>query len=142
MPTWIFYAAGTAIFLATADVFVKLAAGKLSNSVALLLYGSTTFLAGLSWVIWERSQGTAQYAQPLGVVFGIGVGVAFTFVTVGLYTTFAAGAPISLASPFIRLGGLLLASVAGILLLGEPFNWRYALGVLLACGGIYLIITR
>ena len=142
MPIWIYYAAGTAVFLATADVFVKLAAGKLSNSVALLLYGCTTFLVALSWVIWERSQGIAQFAQPLGILFGVGVGIAFTFVTLGLYTTFAAGAPISLASPFIRLSGLLLASLMGLLILGEPFNWRYVLGVLLACSGIYLIITR
>ncbi len=142
MPTWIFYAAGTAVLLATADVLVKFAAGKLSNSIALLLFGCSTFLISAVWVVLERARGTPQLAQPLGMLVATVVGITFTFVTLGLYTTFAAGAPISLASPVIRLGGLLLASMVGLLLFREPFTWRYAIGVLLALSGIYLIITR
>jgi len=142
MPAWIFYAAITAITLAGADFFVKLAAGKLSNSVAVFIYGTCTFLFGLGWVLWQRFQGVPQYAQPAGVLAAVGVGLAFSFVTVGLYTTFAAGAPISLASPFIRVVGLLLASLIGLTLLGEPFSWRYAIGMLMAMGGVYLIVTR
>ena len=41
---WIPYALITAFALAAADFFVKLAAGKLSNSLALLIYGSSAFL--------------------------------------------------------------------------------------------------
>ena len=139
---WIVYALATALALASADFFVKLAAGKLSNSLGLLIYGSCTFLFGLGWVVWQRSQGTPQFAQPSGIGASIGVGVAFSLVTLGLYTTFGAGAPISLASPVIRLAGLLLASIAGLALLQEPLTWRYVVGVGLACSGIYLILTR
>ena len=60
---WILYALGTALALAAADFCVKLAAGKLSNSVALLLYGSCTFLTGLGWVLWQRAHGVPQHAQ-------------------------------------------------------------------------------
>lgn len=139
---WLVYASATAVALATADVLIKLTAGKLSNSVALLLYGCCTFLAGVSWVLWERSQGGTLYAQPSGIVTGLGVGIAFSCVTVGLYATFGAGVPVSIGSPVIRLTGLLLASLAGILFLQEPVTWRYALGMLLVWGGIYLILTR
>lgn len=140
--SWLLYASFTALGLATADLCIKLAAGKLSNSVALLLYGSCTFLTGVSWVLWERIQGVPQHAETLGVMAALGVGIAFSAVTVGLYITFAAGAPISLASPFIRLSGLLLASLAGLILLKEPVTWRYLVGLVLACSGVYLIITR
>ncbi len=140
--SWKVYALMTAIILAMADFLVKLAAGKLSNSVAMLLYGVCTFLIGLSWVVWQRTQGTPQYAQPAGVLAALGVGIVFSFVTLGLYATFGAGAPISVASPAIRLGGLILVSLVGLTLLGEPLTWRYVVGMLLACGGIYLIITR
>ena len=139
---WIPYALGTALALAVADLFVKLAAGKLSNSVALLLYGSCTFLTGLGWVLWQRARGVPQHAQTSGILAALGVGVAFSAVTLGLYATFGAGAPISVASPFIRLGGLLLASLAGLVLLQEPLSWRYVIGMLLACSGVYLIVTR
>ncbi len=139
---WIPYALGTALALAVADLFVKLAAGRLSNSVALLLYGSCTFLTGLGWVLWQRACGMPQYAQTSGILAALGVGVAFSLCTLGLYATFGAGAPISVASPFIRLGGLLLASLAGLVLLREPLSWRYVIGLLLACSGVYLIVTR
>jgi transporter family protein len=139
---WLLYAAGTSIALALADFFIKLASGKLSNSVALLIYGSCTFLFGLSWVVWQRVQGVPQFAQTPGVLAAAGVGITFSLVTLGLYASFGAGAPISLASPLIRLSGLLFASAAGILVFHEPLSWRYVLGILLSCGGVYLIITR
>jgi transporter family protein len=139
---WIPYALLTALALAAADFCVKLASGKLSNSVALLLYGSCTFLSGLGWVLWQKLNGVPQHVQMPGVWAALGVGVSFSIVTVGLYATFGAGAPISLASPVIRLGGLLLAAIAGLVLLREPLTWRYAIGLALAVGGIYLIVTR
>src|SRR3990172_3040320 len=110
---WIPYALITAFALAAADFFVKLAAGKLSNSLGLLIYGSCTFLAGLGWVVWQKFNGATQFAQANGVWAALGVGVSFSIVTIGLYATFGAGAPISLASPVIRLGGLLLAGEIG-----------------------------
>jgi drug/metabolite transporter (DMT)-like permease len=110
--------------------------------VALLLYGVCTFLIGLVWVLWQRANDVPQYAQPAGILAAIGVGIVFSFVTLGLYVTFGAGAPISVASPAIRLGGLMLVSLIGLTLLQEPLTWRYGIGMLMACGGIYLIITR
>jgi drug/metabolite transporter (DMT)-like permease len=97
---------------------------------------------GLGWFLWQRFNGVVHHAQAPAVLASAGVGVSFCLVTAALYATFAAGAPISLASPFIRLGGLLVASIAGMMLWGEPLTLRYAIGMLLACGGVYLIITR
>lgn len=139
---WILYASVSALALACADIFIKLAAGKLSNSLALLFYGSCTFLTGLSWVLFDRISGVSLHAQTNGILAAIGVGVSFSLVTVGMYVTFQAGAPISIASPFIRLGGLLLASAAGFLLFHEPITWRYLLGMVLVLTGLYLIVTR
>jgi drug/metabolite transporter (DMT)-like permease len=141
MP-WMFFAIGAALALAGADICIKLAAGKLSNSLGLFLYGSCTFLTGLSWVLWQRISGVALRAEPSGILAAVGVGVCFSAVTVGLYLTFAAGAPISLASPMIRLAGLLVASLVGLWAFGELFTWRYAAGALLTCIGVYLMVTR
>jgi drug/metabolite transporter (DMT)-like permease len=82
------------------------------------------------------------HAQPLGILAAIIVGITFSLVTLGLYVTFGAGAPISVASPLIRLTGLVLASIIGLTFLREPLTARYVLGVILACLGIYLIISR
>ena len=139
---WLLYASLTAIALATADFCVKLASGKLSNSLAMLFYGCCTFLTGLIWVLWQWGRGTLQYAHPVGILAAIGVGVAFSGVTLGLYATFGAGIPVSIGSPTIRLGGILLASLAGLILLREPLTLRYVIGMLLVCSGLYLIVIR
>jgi drug/metabolite transporter (DMT)-like permease len=139
---WIVYAMCTALALAVADFLVKLTVNHLSNTIAMLLYGSCTFLFGLAWVLWQHIHHVPQYVRPLGILTGIGAGVAFSLATLGLYSTFGAGAPISLASPTVRLGGLILASLAGLLLLREPLTRRYVLGMLLAVSGVILIVTE
>ena len=139
---WISYAIGSAVALAAADFFIKMAAGKLSNSLGLLIYGSCTFIAGLSWVLLDKIRGVGLHAQTVGVVSATGVGVSFSLVTICLYLTFGAGAPISLGAPFIRLGGLIIVSLAGLFILHEPLTWRYAIGMILSISGVFLIITR
>ena len=140
---WMKYAVLAAIALASADVCLKLASDKISHSVGMLLYGSCTFLTGLGWVLWLWAKGVPQQTQgAAGILPAIGVGISFSCVTLGLYAAFGTGAPLSSASPVIRLGGLLLASLVGLVLLREPISWRYAIGVFLACAGVYLIITR
>ena len=139
---WIKYALVTACALAAADLCVKVAAGRLSNSLAVLVYGSCTFSTGLAWVLWQWARGVPQHAQVSGILASMGVGFAFSGVTLGLYVTFSAGAPISLGSPVIRFGGILLTSIAGLILFREPLTLRYVIGMLLVCSGMYLILTR
>jgi drug/metabolite transporter (DMT)-like permease len=38
--------------------------------------------------------------------------------------------------------GILIASMFGILLLHEPFTWRYLLGLILTVAGVALIVFR
>lgn len=140
--TWTLYAFIATMALAGADICVKLASGKVSNSIGLLIYGSCTFLAGLGWVAWQRLTGLTLTARPEGVVAAVGVGICFATVVASLYLAFSAGAPISVASPVIRLGGLLLAGFVGLTLFREPITLRYVAGLVLSCAGIYLIITR
>ena len=139
---WIQYALLTSLALASADFFVKLASGKLSNSLAVLIYGCCTFVAGLTWVLLEKVQGIPQFFQISGLLAAIGVGISFSGVTLGLYTTFGADAPVSVAVPAIRLGGVLLVSLAGIIVLREPISLEYVIGVTLVCLGMYLIVKR
>lgn len=139
---WIKYAAITACALAAADLCVKVAAGRISSSFLMLIYGCCTLSTGLAWVLWQWTRGVPLHAQLSGILASMGMGFAFSGVTLGLYVTFSAGAPISLGSPVIRFGGILLTSMAGLILLREPLTLRYVIGVILVCGGMYLIITR
>ena len=69
------------------------------------------------------------------------VKLAFSAVTILLYVTFAR-VNVSIGSPVIRLTGIVLASLLGILILREAVTWRYALGVALAIAGVALIVLR
>ncbi len=140
--SWIAYAGFTALALASADLCVKLASGRLSNSLGVLIYGGCTFLVGLGLTGWQWWRGGPMYAQAAGVLAAIGVGVSFASVTLGLYVTFGAGVPVSVGAPVIRIGGIIMASLAGIALFHEPVTARYLAGMLLVCSGLYLLIWR
>lgn len=140
--TWVLYASIAAASLVVADVCLKLAAGRITSSLGVLLYGTCTFLTGLLWVLWDYSHGIAVRAELSGILYAIGVGVAFSAVTVSLYATFTAGAPVSVASPFIRLSGVVVISLIGLAVLKEALSVRYVIGMVLAVVGLYLIVTR
>ncbi len=136
---WLISALFTICALASADILIKLTAGKVSNSLALLFYGSCTFLAGLGWVVADLLRKEKFFAQPLGIVTAIGVGIAFASVTFGLYMTYAK-APISIASPTIRIGAIVLVSLVGVFFLKEKASLLYLVGIILAISGIALMV--
>jgi drug/metabolite transporter (DMT)-like permease len=141
LARWLPYALACSLFLATADFFIKLASSKISASLGMFIYGATTFLAGLAWVSYLKITGKPLLITPTGLLYAIAVGIAFSTVTALLYITFGR-VSVSLGSPTIRLLGILFASVLGILVLHEPFTWRYALGVVLTIAGVALIVLR
>jgi uncharacterized membrane protein len=138
---WLPYAFLCSIFLASADFFVKLASNKISSSLGALIYGATTFMIGLIWVGYLKLTKQPLLVTQQGLLYSIAVGLAFGAVTSLLYITFAR-VNVSLGSPTIRVMGILIASLFGILLLHEPFTWRYLIGLILTVAGVALIVFR
>lgn len=138
---WLPYALACSLFLATADFFIKLASSKISASMGMFIYGATTFAVGLAWVSYLKITGRPLLITWTGLLYSIAVGMAFSFVTILLYLTFAR-VSVSLGSPTIRVLGIVIASLLGILILHEPITWRYTLGVILTIAGVALIVLR
>lgn len=138
---WLPYALLCSFFLAGADFFVKLASNKISSSMGMLIYGATTFTFGLIWVSYLKVTKQPLLITRPGLLYSILVGLAFATVTALLYLTFAR-VNVSIGSPTIRVTGILLASMFGILLLQEPITWRYLIGLLLTVVGVALIVFR
>ena len=132
------HAIASAAALGAADLFVKMAAGKVPTSLGTLIYGSVAFGVGLTWFLVDRARGTLQPASQSGVAYALGVGVAFSIVAVALYGAFRAGGPLS---TWFRLSGLLVASVCGVVIWHEPVTARYIAGLGLTVIGVYLIVT-
>lgn len=138
---WLPYAMVCSIFLASADFFVKLASNKISSSMGMLVYGATTFTVGLLWVSYLKLTKQPLLITQPGLLYSLAVGLAFSGVTILLYLTFAR-VSVSVGSPTIRVMGILIASLLGILLLYEPFTWRYLIGLILIVVGVALIVFR
>jgi drug/metabolite transporter (DMT)-like permease len=138
---WFPYALVCSIFLASADFFVKLASSRISSSVGMFIYGATTFTVGLIWVGSLKLTHQPLLITRQGLLYSLAVGVAFSSVTLLLYLTYAR-VNVSIGSPTIRVTGILLASMFGILLLHEPFTWRYLIGLILTVAGVALIVFR
>jgi len=138
---WLPYALACAIFLAAADFFIKLASSKISASMGMFIYGATTFTVGLLWVSYLKFTGQPLFITPTGLLYSIAVGAAFSGVTILLYLTFAR-VSVSIGSPTVRVIGIVITSLLGILILREPFTLRYAIGLILTIAGVALIILR
>jgi len=93
------------------------------------------------WVSYLKITGGPLLVTRPGLLYSIGVGLAFSAVTILLYLTFAR-VSVSLGSPTIRIMGIVIASLLGILLLKEPITWRYVVGVFMTIGGVALIVFR
>jgi uncharacterized membrane protein len=141
MMRWIPYALACSVFLASADFLLKLASNKISTSLGVLVYGTITFVIGLVWVGYLKLTKQPLFMTQQGLLYSIGVGIAFGTVTILLYLTFAR-VNVSLGSPTIRVMSILFASLFGILLLHEPFTWRYLIGLILTVCGVTLIVFR
>ena len=107
----------------------------------MFIYGATTFTVGLLWVSYLKLTGQPLLVTGMGLLYSIAVGMAFSIVTILLYVTFAR-VSVSLGSPTIRVIGIVIASLMGILILHEPITWRYVLGVILTIAGVVLIVLR
>ena len=138
---WLPYALLCAVFLASADFFLKLASNKISASMGMFVYGVTTFVVGTIWVGYMKITKQPLLITQQGLLYSLAVGVAFSTVTILLYLTFAR-VSVSLGSPTIRVMSILIASMFGILLLHEPFTWRYLVGLILTIAGVALIVLR
>jgi bacterial/archaeal transporter family protein len=141
MMRWLPYALACSIFLAAADFFIKLATNRIASSMGMFIYGATTFTVGLIWVSYLKFTGQSLLITLPGLLYAIAAGLAFSCVTILLYLTFA-HISVSLGSPTIRVMGIVIASLLGVLLLHEPLTWRYALGVMLTIAGVALIVLR
>lgn len=127
--------------LALADFCIKQSSGRISPSLGTLIYAVTTIAIPLVWTLWTEAQGGLQVTQE-GVLWSIGTGIAFSVFTGMIFFVFSAGVNLSIGSPVIRMGGIVIAATLGILVFREGINWQYVIGFVLAAIGIFLVVTR
>ncbi len=127
--------------LALADFSIKQTAGKISPSLGTLIYGFVAVLPPLIWTIWTFTHEPLMVTRD-GVLWSMLTGLSFGVFTGLLFLLFSQGINLSIGTPVIRMGGIVLAATLGILVFREGLNWQYVIGFILAVIGIFLVVTR
>jgi len=138
--TIFFFLAGMAV-LGFADFSIKETSGKISPALGTLIYAVVAILPPLLWTLWTRTHEPllitregAMWAAVTGIAFGVFTGIMFLL--------FSMGVNLSVGTPVVRMGGIAVAALLGILVFREGWNWQYIIGFALAAVGIFLIATR
>ena len=138
--TIILFLIGMAI-LAFADFSIKETSGRITPSLGTLIYALVAAVPALMWVFWTRAHEPIVITSQ-GLFWAVATGLSFGVFTGLMFLLFSQGVDLSIGTPVIRMGGIVLAATLGIVILREGLNWQYVMGFVLATAGIFLVATR
>jgi len=135
---WIIYALGAISAVAVSDLFRKLGSNLKDPFLSNLIFqiGSITTAVTL-WLIFSRKF----ESNNIGILYAIVGGILISIFTTFSFKALELGPGVSTVIPIIRVGGVLLVSILGIILFRDKFTWSLILGILLATTGVYLIFS-
>lgn len=113
-------------------LFVTIGTYLIAASVALL-----TFLL----MFKQELNSTLISVQRLWPFFLVG-GVALAVGVSSHVYTFRVGAPLSVATPILVSGIIILTSLIGFTLFNESFSFKWVIGIIMIIGGIILLLWR
>lgn len=138
--TWVLVGAAIA-GIALADLAMKQSGGRISPSAANLVIAVTALLLPAAWAAIDSQRQEVRLSW-IGVSWASIAGVALSAVAGLLLVIFDRGLALSVGTPIVRAGGLVLAAALGMILLGERADLRSIAGLLLTLVGILLIASR
>lgn len=138
MPWFIFAIAamGTA---AAADLFRKIGAQISDPFVANLFsqIGSLS-MAVILYLFFSRKL----VDNPSGISSALLAGVFISISTALFFKSLSLGPGVATVSPTIRIGGVLLVVIFGLILFREKLTWNLITGILLTSTGLYLLFLN
>ena len=139
MPDWIAYALGAAVFYALHQVFTKLAAPHISDSLGALVVETTAAATIALYLATQWAAGTLnQKAEASGVSYSALTGICVGIGTVLFFLLFQRGAPLSAVPAVLALGAALM-TLAGIAFFGDDASPGRLLGIAMSIGALYLL---
>jgi transporter family protein len=137
--SWLPLALATAVAFGAYNVFIKLGSGKIDQVLGAVVLQVVAALLGGAYLLYLKLAGRALAVSGAGLAFAALAGVAVGLAEILTFVVFARGAPAALATPIIMGGSVLVAALAGLLLLRERVGLSQVAGILLVAGGIFLL---
>ena len=129
------------IFFGAALISIKLTAGKISPSLANVLFVASAIIIQLSALLYAKLKGVSLFASSQGIKISLIGGVFIGFYTIFLFLTFSKFGVVK-ATPFVYIGAISIVVIFGSLFLKEPLNYFKILGLLLAFTGLFLLFKN
>ncbi len=137
--SWIIYAIGAIFSLGIADFFRKLGSSIKDPFVSNLLFQGAGFVTATILFLFfsKKFEG-----DPRGMIFAILGGIFISIFTAFSFKALAVGPGVSTVLPIMRIGGVMLVVLLGIVLLREKLTWNIVLGLIFASSGVYLLFLN
>ena len=134
---WILYALGAISAVAVSDLFRKLGSNLKDPFFSNLIFQIGTFTTAVTmYLLFSRKL----EGNPKGMIYAVIGGILISIFTTFSFKALSLG-PVSVVIPVIRVGGVLLVTVLGIIIFKEKLTLNLVLGVILSTIGLYLIFS-
>ena len=135
---WMLYALGATLAISVSDLFRKLASSQSDPFLNNLVFqiGSIGMAIAL-WLLFSRKV----ELDSTNIVYDLAGGFLIAIFTALLFKSLALGPGVSVVIPFVRVGGLVLVVLLGVVFLKEKFTGTMVLGMALALAGVYLMFS-
>lgn len=139
---WLIYALLTIIFYAGLDFFIKRAAGKIDEYLGAILLNFFAIIPAFIILAIIKFPVKSMFITKPGLAFSILAGLSLGAGTLAFIKLFSTGSNLSLASPMVRIGIMLVTTVLGLLVLREHLSPKQLTGLLFAIIGLSFLVFK
>ncbi len=136
---WVLYAIAAIGIVGVSDIFRKLASNLKDPFFTNLIFQISAFAIGISaYLIFSRK---IEYNTKDIIYALIGGGLISLFSLIS-FKALALGPGASVVMPVLRIGGVALVALLGVIILREKMNLNTILGLIFSAIGIYLLFLN
>jgi|SRR5680860_51890 len=137
--SWLIFAILAATSFGFYNFFIKISADKLSPTIALMLIAGTAFVVAMISTIFLKLTGQNLIFSKNVIYYPILAGLFTGVAEIFYLSMYSKNAPVSVGTPIVVGGTILVAVVLGIFLLKEPLNIEKVSGVILLLIGLVVL---
>lgn len=138
---WLTFAVLAATSYGFYNFFIKMSAGRLSPTIALMFLAGTSFLVAMISTLTLRITGQPLTFSRGAILFPILAGVFAGIGEVLYIFMFSKNAPLTIANPLAVGGTIIVAVLLGFIILREPLGAMKISGIVITLIGLF-ILTR
>lgn len=139
MEFWFVAALVAALAYGLHNIFTKIAAGHISDSLGAFLLEITAAICILFYIFFLVATDAKFSFTSRGIIFSVFAGVCVGLGTVLYFVIFSRGGELSTAGPLVLVGGVLLMAVAGIVFFKEEVSFIKLTGIVLGLISLWML---